>query len=178
MFKKSRSTAFTTQELAFLALVTAACVVGRLLFQFIPNIQPMTAIFILLAIFLGASRGITVSILSLVITNIYLGMGVWTITQIVGFSTIIILAAGLNIFPVFRKSLILQVSYSFIAGFLYGFILALIDTKIYGISNFWIYYLGGLSFDFLHAIGNVGFYLILAPIFKRLFTQYKINQER
>ena len=178
MFKKNHSPMFTTQELAFLALITAACVVGRLLFQFIPNIQPMTAIFILLTLFLGASRGIIVSILSLIITNIYLGMGVWTITQIVGFSTIVVIAAGLNRLPIFQKHLILQVSYSFIAGFLYGLILALIDTQIYGISNFWMYYLGGVSFDFLHAIGNVGFYLILAPIFKRLFAQYKINQER
>ena len=178
MQQKQKRSIFTTQEIAFIALVTAACVVGRLLFQFIPNIQPMTAIFILITTYLGVSRGLTVNILSVLITNIYLGMGIWTIGQITGFSIIILLVGILNQWGVFRRSLFLQVGYSFLAGFIYGFILAFIDTKIYGISNFWVYYLGGISFDFLHAIGNSGFYIVLAPIFKRLFEkQVKRKQE-
>ena len=178
MQENQKKSIFTTQEIAYLALVTAACVVGRLLFQFVPNIQPMTAIFILITTYLGISRGLVVNILSVLITNIYLGMGIWTIGQITGFSIIILLVGVLNKWSVFHHHLFLQVGYSFLAGFIYGLVLAVIDTKIYGLSNFWAYYLGGISFDFLHAVGNSGFYLVLTPVFKRLFEkQVKRKQE-
>ena len=83
---------FTTQEIAFLSLLTAACVVGRLMFQFIPNVQPMTALLIMIALHFGFSRGVIVTVLSLLITNFYLGMGVWTFSQITGFSLILLFA--------------------------------------------------------------------------------------
>lgn len=63
-------------------MTAATCTVGRLLFQFIPNIQPMTAIFLIITLQLGIFRGLLISTLSVLITNIYLGMGIWTISQI------------------------------------------------------------------------------------------------
>ena len=36
----------STNKIAQLSLLSAACVAGRIAFQFIPNFQPMTAIFI------------------------------------------------------------------------------------------------------------------------------------
>jgi hypothetical protein len=166
----------TTYEIAYLALTIAACVVGRTLFQFIPNVQPMTAIFLIITYQLGISRGLLVNVLSLIITNLYMGMGIWTVSQILAFSLVVLIMGLLCSFDFFRKAFILQVIYSVIAGFLYGFVMASIDVKLYGMPNFWAYYVAGLYFDFLHAIGNGGFYLILAPIFKELF--HKINKQK
>lgn len=176
MHGKKKVIIFSTQEIAFLSLITAACVVGRFLFQWIPNIQPMTAIFILLTIYLGVTRGLIVNVLSLLITNMYLGMGIWTFSQVASFTLILLIAAGLNHFFFFKQSVWLQALYSFIAGLIYGFVFAVIDTKMYGMSNFWVYYFSGLSFDILHAIGNFGFYLVLAPILKPLFE--KLQQKK
>ncbi|KFN91315.1 hypothetical protein TMUPMC115_1460 [Tetragenococcus muriaticus PMC-11-5] len=99
-------------------------------------------------------------------------MGIWTIAQILSFAVIICLMALFSrASSLFRQSLLLQVIFSICAGFLYGFIMACVDVTIYGIPQFWPYYLSGFSFDFLHAIGNGGFYLILSPIFRRLFLK-------
>lgn len=170
--KKQSATIFSVKEMAQLSLMVAACVVGRLLFQFIPNVQPMTAILLIITIYRGLRHGLIVSLLSLVITNLYLGMGVWTFTQMASYSVIILLAGLLAKWPYFKASLTWQVTYSFLAGFLYGFIISILSFKLYGMTAFFPYYLQGLSFDFLHAIGNFGFYLILAPLFKRLLHRY------
>jgi len=171
MKQKQTFSFFSTYELAYLAMTVATCTVGRLLFQFLPNIQPMTAIFLIITLQLGVFRGLLVNILSVLITNIYLGMGVWTISQILAFSLIICLMGLFCQSKLFRKSRLLQALFSVFAGFLYGFILALIDVKVYGMPQFWPYYLAGFSFDLLHAIGNGVFYLILSPIFQRLFIK-------
>ena len=42
---KPTKMSFSVQEIAYLALLVAASVVGRTLFQPLPNVQPMTAIF-------------------------------------------------------------------------------------------------------------------------------------
>lgn len=170
-----KTNAFTTQEIAFLSLLTAACVVGRLMFQFIPNVQPMTVLFLMITLQFGISRGLIVNVLSVLITNFYLGMGIWTISQIIAFTLIILLYGLFSKTTLFRKYLWLQISYSLFAGYFYGFILAMIDTKVYGMSNFWAYYLAGISFDTLHGIGNAGFYILLYPIFKRLFQHKEIS---
>lgn len=156
------------RELTYLALTTALAVVGRLSFQFIPNVQPMTVIFLILALQLGFMRSWLVAILSVLITNFYLGMGVWTIGQLVSFTAIIALFAGLTHLPWFKKYLLIQIIIAGLCGFIYGFIISIIDTKVYGFTNFWAYYLQGVSFDALHATGNVIFYAILAPILGKL----------
>lgn len=168
-----RVTTFSVQEMAYLALLVAACVVGRTMFQFLPNIQPMTAIFLIITFQLGVSRGLLVCLLSVICTNLYMGMGVWTIGQIISFSGVILVAGALWQLPVFRKYFFLQVAYSFVAGFLYGFFIALVDKQIYGLPKFLPYYLQGLSFDVMHALGNVGFYVMLAPILVKLLSRIK-----
>jgi len=162
---------FSTYELAYLAMTVATCTVGRLLFQFIPNIQPMTAIFLIITLQLGIFRGLLISILSVLITNIYLGMGIWTISQIFSFAIIICLMGLFYRISIFRESRVLQTLFSIFAGFFYGFVIACIDVEVYGMPQFWPYYISGLSFDLLHAIGNGGFYLLLTPIFQKLYKK-------
>ena len=159
--------AFSTYEIAYLAMVVAACVVGRTMFQFIPNVQPMTAIFLILTLQLGIFRGLIVNVLALLITNFYMGMGVWTISQILSFSMVIICMGLLCHWQYFNKNRWLQILFSVFAGFLYGFVIAGIDVQIYQIGHFWPYYFAGLYFDLLHALGNGIFYFLLAPIFMR-----------
>ena len=41
---------FSVQKISLLALLTASCIVGRLFFVWIPNVQPMSAVLFLLAL--------------------------------------------------------------------------------------------------------------------------------
>lgn len=164
---KKTTSLFSTREIAVLALSTAAAVVGRLMFQFIPNIQPMTDIFILLTIYQGLRASLIVSTLSVIITSLYLGTGLWTISQLLSFTILMILAYYLSKISIFKQSLILQIIFAFFAGFLYGLIISVFESKFYGIQSFLPYYLAGVSFDAMHAVGNASFYLLLYPFFSK-----------
>lgn len=166
--KKTQKNFFSIKEIAYLSMLTAACVVGRTLFQFIPNVQPMTVIFLLITFYLGLSRGLVVALLSILITNMYMGMGVWTFSQLISFAIVLLVFYLLCKLPLFRRSFWLKGLYCVFAGMLYGFIISVISVKVYGITAFLPYYLSGVYFDFMHGLGNGGFYLVLAPIFAKL----------
>ncbi|MBO6359795.1 ECF transporter S component, partial [Enterococcus casseliflavus] len=50
MKNSNKPLAFAGKEIAYLGLLVAAAVVGRSLFQPLPNVQPMTVIFLLVTI--------------------------------------------------------------------------------------------------------------------------------
>lgn len=162
-----------TKKITVLALLIAAVTVGRLLFQFIPNIQPMTAILLFITWYIGLKEAVLVAVMSLVLTNLYLGMGPWLIGQILGFIIIIFLCDLLNKRSFFSQSIILQVVFFFSSGLIYGGVLAVFDVFFYRMPNFWAYYLQGISFDLLHAFGNLVFYFLLKPFARRLFISVK-----
>ncbi|WP_192987915.1 ECF transporter S component [Carnobacterium mobile] len=160
------------QRLTLLAMMTTLCQVSRLVFQFLPNVQPVTVILIILTLSLGVSDGLIVAVLSIFISNLTLGMGVWTIAQIISF-VLLVLVTGVVIKPFFKHlPFLIMVLYAVLMGYLYGFIISLVQAPFFGIQNFWIYYISGLPFDTLHAIGNGGFYLILAPILFPLLKKF------
>lgn len=167
--KKKR---YNTRHLAMLSILIALCYIGRVVFQAIPNVQPMTAILLILTLQLGVADGLIVTTLSLVLTNMIMGMGPWTFAQLGTFAVIIIFT-GLVMRPLYqRKCKLLFVIFAFMVGIIYGFVISLVDYHIYGMTNFWAYYTYGLPFDLAHAAGNAGFYLILEPILRPLFKRF------
>ena len=181
MVCKQSSHKFSVQRITLLAMLTSLCYVSRLLFQFLPNVQPVTVILIILTLTLGIFDALIVATLSILMSNINLGMGVWTIAQIVSFA-LIVMVTGLLIKPFFKKlPFIVMVVYAIFTGYAYGFLISVIQAPFFGIQNFWVYYFSGLSFDTLHAIGNGGFYIILAPILFPLLNKsikkYYLNKK-
>jgi hypothetical protein len=176
--KVKASNFFSVREMGYLSLMAAACVVGRTMFQFIPNVQPMTDIFLIITISHGFSSGLVVCLLSILATNLYMGMGIWTIPQLISYAVIIIIVGLLAKLPLFKKSIWLQTSYAFSAGMIYGLVVSLGIYKILNLPQFLPYYLSGIPFDLAHSLGNVAFYLILAPIFMRILPKLKNRQEK
>lgn len=163
-----KAVGFGVRRLAMLSILTALCYVGRMMFHFIPNVQPVTAVLIILTLTLGMADGFIVAILSIVLTNFLLGMGPWTIAQIASFGVLIVVT-GLVMKPFYsaskkRNRRILFALFAFFGGLLYGFVISLLTVKMMGITSFWAYYIAGIPFDFMHGMGNAGFYLILEPI--------------
>ncbi|GCF95219.1 membrane protein [Enterococcus florum] len=163
---------FTVKDLCFLSLLTAACIVGRTTLQFIPNVQPITSIFMIVCLYKGFVKSLVVSTLTIFLTNMYMGFGFWTFTQILSYMIVLLLFFVLSRNSFFRKKLWCQIIFAGFAGFIYGFLTALLDVPFYGIKAFWPYFLQGSSFNFLHSIGNVLFYPLLEPTFKRIFNRY------
>lgn len=159
---------FTARRIALLAMMTALTAVGRLAFSLpiFPNIQPMTALIILITLNIGWVDGLVVASLSMLLTNMILGMGPWTVMQIIAFGVIILMTGSLKIgyrFGSLRNRFIFS-TWSLLAGFIYGLIVTFLSFHLYGMSNFIVYYINGLPFDVLHAVGNFAFFFILEPI--------------
>lgn len=164
-----------TYKLTLLALLAALAVVGRYAFQFIPNVQPITAIIILTGVFLGPLSALILSILSVFLSNMLLGMGIWTVWQIVAWCLIGLTAGTIGV--VWKKvPLIFIILFSVFSGYFYGLIISLTTYQVTG--HFWPYYLAGLPFDTVHAIGNAVFTILLYPLLHVLFQKYAKNRFR
>ncbi|MGY3766566.1 ECF transporter S component [Vagococcus vulneris] len=162
----------STFFISYVALVSSAAFVSRLVFQSIPNMQPLTDIIIMSSLFISSYFGSLIAILSMFISNIYLGMGPWTIAQIIAY-LIICLTIKLAKRFLIKSSIIVRALFSGFLGYLYGFIISLIQAPFIGIDIFWVYYLQGITFDSLHAVGNILFYFILEPVIKPIFLKMK-----
>ena len=102
----------------------------------------------------------------MLLTNLFLGMGPWTLMQIMSFAAVILLTGLLKVLYQFGN---IKIRFAFaiwalIVGFLYGFVISYLNFHLYGLNNFLVYYINGLPFDLLHGLGNFGFFLILEPI--------------
>lgn len=159
-----------------IALLTAFCVVGRLLTTWIPNVQPITAILILIALYMGSFQAMIVGALSILITNFYLGMGIWTIAQILSFWCVILLVFILKKVTTLKDALWMQLIVCALSGIGYGFLISLMLAPFFGVTNFWAYYITGMSFDMLHVFGTVFFYVILKKPFVRIITKESVRK--
>lgn len=158
-----------TSQIAFLSVFAAFIVVGRIMFQFLPNIQPVTVMLICLAIFAGTRSAVLLAIISTYVSNIYLGLGIWTIWQILGW-VLVCLVSGLLSKLLREANIYVFALFCGIMAYIYGLVIQ-IGTFSYT-GNFIAYYLASLPFDTMHAIGNIGFAIVLGPILKRILPRY------
>lgn len=171
----------STQKIAFIAMMSAFCVISRLGMLALPNVQPITVVVIWMTLELGWGYGASISILSILISNLLISMGPWTLYQMVSFALVCVCALLLR--PLWRKrkqfprlAWILFPVFAGLMGYLYGFIISLFWVFSMPGLNFWIYYLNGVLFDTYHAIGNVVFWILLIPLFEKL-NPFKMLQK-
>lgn len=160
------------------ALISAVCVVGRFVFAGISNVQPMTVIYLLLAWYVSLKDAMITVVISMVVTNMYFGMGPWTFFQIAVFSLIILIANMGRIVIEWqtqskRVLKVYEVMMSATAGLLYGAIYSVLWVNMSQMTNFWAYYIRGISYDIAHAVGNSVFYIILSPIMIPLLKKFQ-----
>lgn len=166
---------FSARRIAFLALLTAACVVGRLLFQVLPNVQPMTDSLLLITICTGFVNGLIVSLLAVIVSSIYLGFGYWVVVQCLSYFVILCLVGFLCNYTRLIECFWMQVILSFVVGMMYGFIVSVVQFFFFGLTAFWPYYLAGISFDLFHAMGNVCFYFLLYQPFLLIAKRFALK---
>lgn len=139
-----------------------------------PNIQPVTAILIIITLTMSTLDGVIIAAISILLSNIYLGMGPWTIFQILTYS-LLMLVTGLLFRRFYRPNSscnrLMFSFYAFILGMAYGFVISIFSVTLFKAPSFWAYYIQGLSFDLMHGAGNLVFYLILEPILQPLINK-------
>jgi energy-coupling factor transport system substrate-specific component len=162
----------STRELAVIATLAAAGAAGRVLFAAVPGVQPVTVLAIVAGASLGARAGVATGALAAFVSNVFLGQGIWTPQQMLGWGACG--AAGALLAPLLRNRWALA-AVAAALGFAFS---ASMDVWLwYGFSPHTFPALAavlgrGLWFDVSHAAGNVVIALAAGPELRRMLDRY------
>jgi energy-coupling factor transport system substrate-specific component len=162
----------STRELAVIATLAAAAAAGRVLFAAVPGVQPVTVIAIVAGAALGARAGVATGALAAFVSNLFLGQGIWTPQQMLGWGACG--AVGALLAPVLRNRWALA-AVAAVLGF--AFSVSMDVWLWYGFSphtfSALVAVVGrGLWFDVSHAAGNVMIALVAGPELRRMLDRY------
>lgn len=166
------------QEISLIGILSALNIASRVYLQALPNVKPVTSLIIISVFLFGLAFAIKLTVVTTIVSGLFLGLGIYIFFQILAWSVICFLT-DLLVFQSRKKEkmppLILMALFAAFMGYVFGFIVSLEKLVIGGPTMFWTYYLAGLSFDTLHAVGNFLFYLICAPIMIKVFQRGSKN---
>jgi energy-coupling factor transport system substrate-specific component len=162
----------STRELAVVATLAAAAAAGRVAFAAVPGVQPVTVIAIVAGAALGLRAGVATGALAAFVSNLFLGQGIWTPQQMLGWGACG--AAGALLAPALRSRWALA-AVSAVLGFAFS---ASMDVWLwYGFAPHTVPSLvavlgRGVWFDVTHAAGNVAIALAAGPELRRMLDRY------
>jgi energy-coupling factor transport system substrate-specific component len=162
----------STRELALVATLAAAAAAGRVLFAVVPGVQPVTVIAIVAGASLGLRAGVATGALAAFVSNLFLGQGIWTPQQMLGWGACG--AAGALLAPALRNRWALA-AVAAVLGF--AFSVSMDVWLWYGFAPHTVPALAavvgrGLWFDVSHAAGNVMIALVAGPELRRMLDRY------
>lgn len=160
------------KEIALVASLAAVAAAGRVLFAAVPGVQPVTVIAIASGAALGLRAGVGVGAIAAFVSNLFLGQGVWTPWQMLGWAACG--AAGALAAPLVRRRFAFA-ALAFVLGF--GFSVLMDLWEWFGfLPHTWpalaAQLARGVPFDFAHAIGNVLLVLAAGPELRRVLDRY------
>lgn len=162
------------REISLIGILAAVNIASRIYLQALPNIKPVTSIIIISVMLFGLGFGVKLSIVTTIVSNLFLGMGTWTFFQILAWVVICLITQLLLDFlkKINKQPKLLPMAiFAFFMGYVFGIVVSFEKLMLGGPSLFIVYYISGLLFDTFHAVGNFGFYLICAPILIKVFEK-------
>jgi energy-coupling factor transport system substrate-specific component len=161
------------RELVLLAVLAGIAAVSRVPFAALPSVQPTSFIVILSGIVLGAESGFMIGAAAALVSNLFLGQGLWTPWQMLAWG-LMGLSAGLLRNGL--RSRAKMAAFGFVWGFLFGWIMNLIEVVsrfgAIGWKEIGLFYAAGFYFDLLHAVGNVLFLWLFGPSLLSILTRF------
>ena len=167
-FERKESSA---KEITVLAVMIAISVAGRFVFAWLPGFKPVTAITVIVALWLGKEAGFVVGSLSAVVSNFYFGQGPWTPFQMFAWG-IIGFIAGILANPL-KKNKILLCIFGALAGILFSLTMDIWSViwfdSGFNLSRYITTVAASLPSTVEYAVSNIIFLLLLAkPIVEKL----------
>lgn len=168
----------SVQRIMPIVILVALGSVGRIVFAFIPQVQPTTAIVIIAGATLGSTDGFMTGALCALVSNVILGQGPWTPFQMIAWGIVGALA-GLISKIKYGGALPVMTVYSAVAAFIYSIL-----VDVYTVMTFWegmtltyalTVFSAGIVFNVSHMIGNVIFMLILFVPFNHMLKRVKLK---
>jgi energy-coupling factor transport system substrate-specific component len=163
----------SAKEITLVATLGGVAAAGRVLFAAIPGVQPVTVIVICAGAALGARAGIASGALAALVSNFFLGQGVWTPWQMLAWAACG--GAGALAAPLLRRRLALA-AFCFLLGLGFSSFMDVWNWAAFYEQHTWATFAAvqarGLPFDLAHAIGNVVLALAAGPELLRLLGRY------
>ena len=163
-----------TRELVVIAVLSAIAVAGRTALFMLPQFKPVLALVIISGVALGGETGFLVGAVTMLVSNMLLGQGVWTPWQmfsagIIGWLAGVLFRKGL----LHRTRMALCVFGALATIVLYGGIMNLSSLLTSAITltpqAVLSYYITGFPMDCVHAAGTVLFlWLAAEPMMEKL----------
>ena len=173
-FEWSRPALRETMPIVVLAALAAA---GRIIFAFIPSVQPATAIVIVAGCVFGRRSGFMVGSLSGLVSAFFVGMGAWTPWQMFAWGIIGWLAGVLAHAGAFERPWRLY-AYGFAAGLIYGLILNLWSFIGFyhpeTLAQLVIIWLPAIPYDLTHSVSTVVFLVLIWLPWHRKLERLKV----
>lgn len=162
----------SAKEVALVAVLGSAAAAGRVLFAAVPGVQPVTVVAVAAGAALGARVGFAVGAVAALVSNFYLGQGIWTPWQMLAWG-------GCGVAGALAARLIRNrwafAALCFALGFAFSSAM-----DLWHWYSFWphtwealsVVYARGVWFSAAHAVGNVLFALVIGPELRRLLERY------
>ncbi len=157
------------RRIALDGMLCALAIVGRWALGALPNVQPVTVILILMAIYIGIWDSVASAVVIVTVTNMIMGVGIWSLYQMLVWA-VIAAVSGL----LFKKKHhpVVMLLWCGAMGFVYGAAVSVFSYRTFvtngGTAGYLAYWLSGLGVDGLHALGNAVFVWFLQPLFEKL----------
>src|SRR6266540_4157026 len=164
----------SAREVAVVATLGGVAAAGRVLFAAIPGVQPVTVICVAAGAGLGARAGIAVGAVAAFVSNFFLGQGLWTPWQMLGWAGCGAIGALLG--PVIRG----RVPFALVCvvlGFAFSGLMDVWNWYSF-YPHTWVSFValvwtGGFWFDVAHASGNLVLALAAGPELRRMLDRYR-----
>ena len=163
----------SAREVALAATLGGAAVAGRVLFAAIPGVQPVTVICVSAGAALGLRTGVAVGGIAAFVSNFFLGQGLWTPWQMLGWGACG--AAGALLAPLLRRRLVFAAVCA-VLGFAFSGMMDVWTWLSFYDQHTWGTLVAtqarGVWFDAAHAGGNVVLALAAGPELRRMLDRY------
>ncbi|VHK61515.1 membrane protein [Streptococcus pyogenes] len=159
-----------------IAIMSALCVVLRMVFSSLPNVQPVTAFLLSYLLYFGLAEAVLVMMLCLFLSAFLLGFGPWVFWQITCFVLVLLLWRFVlcplsQQFPKYQLGC--QAFLVALCGLLYGVLIDTCFAYLYSMP-WWSYVLAGMPFNIAHALSTLVFFPVVMMLFRRLIGEQKI----
>ncbi len=169
------------QTLIALALIAVVGIVGRIILEPLPNISPVTILILLAGAHNGVRHGVVLATVIAVVSNLFLGHGLWTLYQAAGWSLVACAGAYLSTWLVNSEgklNLNRLMVLGFASAFAFDWFVSLSVLHTQPPSYLAPYLIQGFVYDLVHAFGNLAFAAWLgAPVSDMLKRHYSVNLE-
>lgn len=162
-----------SRRMVIIAVMTALCIVGRL----IPFFKPVTALIMITAMYLGGETGFLTGALSALLSNFYFGQGPWTPFQMMAWGLIGLVAGYLS--NPLKKSKVFLLVFGAISGMIFSLLMDVWTVIWYNgsfsFSLFMSAMVTAIPYTILYSVSNFVFLLFLAKPFGEKLQRVKIK---